>query len=582
MSLAVRTPMTPERPRWRAMKRVNVDPVDEAILGTSLDAGRPYHQAQSFDMFRNQAARLGFGTPSLLESTEYILTRITFDYWLMLTLYENHWLSRRIVDAPVQDMLRAWPRIVSELKPDRIKAFDRTVERCAVRSVLGLAMKWARLFGGAGALMVIEGHENSLDEPLDLDTVNPGAFKGLIPFDRWSGITPMSEISSNFDYPGNFNLPEFYQIRSAGVTDQQKVHHSRILRFIGLPVPQPEFQAYSRWGISVIAPVYEELRKHDNLSSAIVNLMYRANILAQKNKMLSSLMSGLNVPGNAAKQYYSIMQAQNELLSNQSMLILPEEGGLETHQYSFGGVADVFQQYQLEVAGAADMPVVVIFGRTLTGLAQSNDADLRIYEQKIAQKRQDELNPVLVEQLYPVIMMSEFGYVPDDFLLKYPPLRVLSEEEKADLGNKTTTSIVDLYNAGIYTQRMALEDMKEMSEQTGLGTNITDEKLAEADDEFVAPMEEMSMMNSELPGEGGDREESAKAADAEFKESDHPRAKSGEHVVEDGDGEVLISTEELLKQAPAAQMDDALPHEFTPPNASGAWSLWDRILGRKN
>jgi len=497
MSLALRTPNY-ERRRWRGMSQNNVDPVDEAILGTSLDAGRPYHQSQALDMFRNMAARLGYGTPSLLESTEYILTRITFDYWLMITLYENHWLSRRIVDAPVQDMLRAWPRILSDLEPDDIKAFDRTLARTAVQSVLGLVMKWARLFGGAGALMVIDGHENSLDQPLDLDTVNPGSFKGLIPFDRWSGITPTSEISSDFDYPGNFNLPEFYTVRAAGVTDQQKVHHSRILRFIGLPVPQPEFQAYSRWGISVIAPVFEELRKHDNLSSAIVNLMYRASIIAQKNKQLAALMSGLSTSSDAAQKYLSIMQAQNELLSNQSMMILPEDGGLETHQYSFGGVADVFQQYQLEVAGAADMPVAVVFGRTLTGLAQSNDADLRIYEQKIAQKRQDELNPVLVEQLYPVIMMSEFGEVPKDFTLKYPPLRVLSEEEKADLGNKIATSITTIYNSiPSYTDKMALQDLKENSELIGIGTNISEEDIERAPDEVRDLVGEMGPMDEE-------------------------------------------------------------------------------------
>jgi phage-related protein (TIGR01555 family) len=496
-----------------------IDSVDEALLGTTLDAGRG--QAKAFDMFRNLAARLGYGTPSLLEATEYILTRLTFDYWLMLTLYENHWLARRIVDAPVQDMLRAWPRIMSDLEPDDLKAFDRTLARTAVQSVLGTVMKWGRLFGGAGALMVIEGHENSLDQPLDLDTVMPGSFKGLIPFDRWSGINPTSEVTSSFEYPGNFNLPEFYTVRAQGTSDQMKVHHTRILRFIGLPVPQPEFQAYSRWGISVIAPVFEELRKHDNMSSAIVNLMYRANILAQKNKQLAGLMSGISTSSDAAAKYLAIMQEQNQLLSSQSMMILPEDGGLESHAYSFGGVADVFQQYQLEVAGAADMPVAVIFGRTLTGLAQSNDADLRIYEQKIAQKRQDELNPILVEQLYPVIMMSEFGEVPEDFTLKYPPLRVLSEEEKADLGTKYSMAITAIYNAiPSYTDKMALQDLKENSELTGIGTNITDEDIERAPDEVRSLGEE----DLGMPGE-----ELAQAADATNDAG--PRRKEGWFVL---------------------------------------------------
>jgi uncharacterized protein len=243
------------------------------------------------------------------------------------------------------------------------------------------------------------------------------------------------------------------------------------------------------------------------------------------------LMSGLGAPGNAAQQYYRIMEEQNQLLSSQSQMILPEDGGLETHQYSFGGVADVFQQYQLEVAGAADMPVAVIFGRTLTGLAQSNDADLRIYEQKIAQKRQDELNPVLAEQLYPVIMMSEFGEVPKDFSLDYPPVRVLTEEEKSDLATKVSTAISALVGADVYTQRMALKDMKEMSEQTGLGTNITNEDIEAASDQHLSDMGLSGEIGSELPGEGGDREE--------------------------------------------AKAEDAAPSRVIPPNGSGEWSLWE-------
>jgi hypothetical protein len=40
-----------------------------------------------FDYFRNLAARMGYGTPSLAEGTEYEMVRLSNDYWLMLTLY---------------------------------------------------------------------------------------------------------------------------------------------------------------------------------------------------------------------------------------------------------------------------------------------------------------------------------------------------------------------------------------------------------------------------------------------------------------------------------------------------------------
>ena len=488
--------MTPHQPSNLPRRRLRA-------LGRNAPPAALTEVAQALDAFRNLAARTGWNTPSLPEATEYILPRLTFNYWLMITLYESHWLFRRIIDAPVEDMVRAWPTIDSELSPDDMKSFERTLTRMGIADTIGTVMKWANLFGGAGALMVINGHENALEEPLDLDTVNPGSFKGLIPFDRWSGIAPSGEIVSDFENATSFNLPEFYQIRSEQ-KKQTKVHHSRILRFTGPRVPQPEFQAYSRWGISKYELVYEEVRKRDNMSWAILNLMMRANIIAQKNKQLAGLMSGLNASNDAASKYASIMQAQNELLSNQSMLILPEDGGLETHQYTFGGIADVYQQFQLDIAGAADTPVTILFGRTLTGLGQSNDADMRIYEMKTSQRQKTEMAPVLEQQLYPVIMMSEFGEIPKDFALKFPAVRVLTEEEKADLAGKMATAISTYFNAGIFSHRMALKEVKETATQTGIGTNITDEDIARAPDDFP--------MAGEMGGEPGGGEPAPEAA----------------------------------------------------------------------
>ena len=51
------------------------------------------------DMFTNAAARMGWGTPNLAEATDYVLERFSYDYWMLITLYRNHWISRKIVEA---------------------------------------------------------------------------------------------------------------------------------------------------------------------------------------------------------------------------------------------------------------------------------------------------------------------------------------------------------------------------------------------------------------------------------------------------------------------------------------------------
>jgi phage-related protein (TIGR01555 family) len=461
---------------------------------------------EASDVFTNLAARMGFGTPSLAESTEYTLIRWSQNYWLMVTLFRNHWISRRICEKPAQDMCKAWAKIQSaELKPEMIDDFDRVVRRTYTPLRIQEAIMWARLFGGAGALMVIDGHENMLDKPLRLDDINPGTYKGLIVFDRWSGITPTDEISTDINSPVDYNLPLYYTVRGEN-GDSFRIHASRILRFMGPRVPQPENQAQQHWGISELEIAYEEIRKRDNASWSILSLMFRAQLIAQRNPQLAGMLSGLGATGQANAQFQRVMQAQNELMSNQSMLLLGEDGEMSAVNYSFAGISDVYEQFQMDIAGAARMPVSVLFGRVASGLGQTNDAEIRLYEQEIAQKQNEELRPQL-DKLYPVICMSEFGEVPDDLDLMFPSIRVLTEEEKGKLATDKVGAILEPFSAGVISQQLTLRELREQSQETGLFTNITDEMIEEADDEVQQPVE---MQEGETGGGG----EGADAFDA--------------------------------------------------------------------
>jgi phage-related protein (TIGR01555 family) len=439
---------------------------------------------QATDAFSNMLARIGVGSPSVAEGADYQLTRLSNDYQLMLTLYRNGWIPRRIVDEPAKDMVKAWPKITSKMDPEDTKLFDRCLARTGTKAATLKALKWSRLFGGAGALIVIKGHENKLDTPLDLDTVELGSYCGLIPFDRWSGISPSIHISTDIDDPLMFGLPEAYHVQATAYGGKMfDVHASRVLRFIGPDVPNPEKQAQSEWGISVVEVFYEQMKKLDNMSASIVNLMFRANILAQRDDSLSQMLSGAGSSSLAMQKFWQRMQAQNQLLSNQSTLILPKEGGLESHQYTFGGVADVYSLFQMDTAGAADMTVSWLFGRTATGLGQTNEFDVQYRNDKVAALQDDNLRPAL-EKLYPVILTSEFGQVPDDIDLDFPAVAALTQREKIELAKSGTESAVTPFTAGVYSQKTTLIRLRHLDEMLELPPSITDEMIEAADDDI--------------------------------------------------------------------------------------------------
>jgi hypothetical protein len=204
-------------------------------------------------------------------------------------------------------------------------------------------------------------------------------------------------------------------------------------------------------------------------------------------------------------------------MSNQSLIPLPTDGGLESTQFTFSGLEGIFQLFQLNLAGAAQMPVTRLFGRTYTGLGQTGDGDERIYEEKISTDQSTYLEPQL-EKLYPVICMSELGEVPDDLDLSFPSIRVLDEKEKAELAKSVADTTTVYLNGGIMSPRVVGREVKQSSIITGVGTNLTDEDIEKLSDEVQA---EGEMGEGLFGGEGaglGQADSPAKAIKAENRE----------------------------------------------------------------
>jgi hypothetical protein len=445
----------------------------------------------ALDAFTNAAARNGFGTASVAEGAEYELVRWTYNYWLMITLYRNQWVARNIVDIPAQDMIRAWPKLTSDIEPKDLTQIDRCIRVTQTKSKLLETLKWARLFGGAGALIQIDGHENRLDEPLDYDTIELGAYRGLIPFDRWVGIYPDGALCNDITRPVDYNLPEHYRVQTPSGGGTFTVHSSRILRFTGPSVPYPEYQAQMYWGISVLEIAYEAMKMRDNMLWNMLGLSFRANLLSFQFGELAQALSGASMNQQALVSFYQRLEAMNSLLSNQNMLVLPEGQSLQSSQYQFGGCSDLLEQFRFEVSGASGVPEMRLFGHSPSGLGIKDDPAERLYEERIAVEQDDKLRPQL-EKLYPVMCMSTLGEIPDDLDLNFPSIRVPGEDEKADLTTKVTASIVSLYGAGLISKKIALQELKQSSTSTNFGTNVTDKdiKAAEKDDADAKKLQE--------------------------------------------------------------------------------------------
>lgn len=483
-------------------------------------------QQRTNDAFQNPMTRSGVFMPNPLEATEYPLTRFTRDWQTINALYRSHWIVRRIIDVMPEDMLKNGYHILTQLSPDQIKKIVRCDRTTRTSRKILEGLKWGRLYGGAGALIMIDGHENSLDQPLDYDMVMPGSYKGLLVLDRWSGVTPEDRLVSDISDP-EFGMPEYYTISSDALIVGIRVHHSRIIRFMGRPLPYLEQMAETYWGASEIEHVFDELRKRDNVSWNIAMLTFMANLRVMKMDGMSQVLAVGNE--QAQMQLYNTIQGMNAMMNNNSLQILGEGDSYETHQYTFGGIGETYDRFMMDVAGAAETPVTKLFGRSPAGMNATGESDMQNYYDTIEEKQEAELRPVY-DKILPIMFISTLGGIPDDWDYEFNPIRRPRDDEMADLASKNTDSVTKAFQAGMVSQRTALKELRQQSEMTGMWSNITDEDIENADDSVMQPDEGMGELMGGMFGGAQEAEEPQpqRTSDAKWDEEKHPRRENGQ------------------------------------------------------
>lgn len=476
------------------------------------DAGRNVGRKLTLDEFVNPLARSGAGMPNLLEATEYPLTRFTQNWQVLNSLYRSHWVVQKIINTIPQDMMKNGYDFQSDINPDQIQKISKIIRQTRLHSKILNGLYWGRLYGGAAGIIMIDGEADRMDEPLDLDRVMPGAFKGLLIMDRWSGIMPSADLITDITDP-DFGMPEYYEVTLPEGQGVIRLHNSRVCRFTGREMPYLEKLAENYWGTSEMEHVFSELKKRDNVSWNIALLTFMANIRVMKMDGMEQLMAYGG--GKQQEALYNTLEGLNMMLNNNGIQILGKDDSYESHQYTFSGLGEVYDRFMMDVSGACGIPVTKLFGRSPAGMNSTGDADMDNYYDTIEQSQESQLRPVL-DKLLPIVCMSALGAVPDDLDYIFNPVRRPSNDEKQSLGSQQTAAVVQAYTAGLVSEKTALRELQGSSKLTGMWTNITDKQIEAASDQPEAAGE------MDIPGMS-----SMETQDSDFEESKHPRSDDG-------------------------------------------------------
>lgn len=422
------------------------------------------------DAFSNPIFRLGWGSQSPLEATEYPLTRMTDNYALLNSLYRDNWVVQNVVGLMVDDMLREWYTLKGDVSPEMQDALAKAERQTRIRDRLNAGLRWGRLYGGAAGLIMVKGQE-ALEKPLDVDLIFPGSFQGLYILDRWMGITTTNGLVMEAGEP----VPEYYSITDAQGHTAAKVHHSRVIRFTGRELMEVERQAEMYWGESEVEALYKEVVAHDNVSANMAALTFQANINTMEYKGLEQLFS---IGSSQTQQrFWQTMQAQSVLRSNFGTQLVEQGTKLTNQQYSFAGLQDVYESMCLNLCGASHYPMTKLFGRSPAGMNATGESDLRNYYDYVDSQREAKLRPAL-QKLLPVLSMSAWGFVPDDLEIAFPPLWTPTAMETAEIALKKAQAIRDTFQAGLIQADTAQRELKKLEEETAMFGSISDAEIA--------------------------------------------------------------------------------------------------------
>lgn len=436
--------------------------IGEAIAATA-------HQ----DAFSNPGARTGFGQQNLINTTQYPLTRLTQDWERLTSLYRSSWIIQRVCSVIPEDAMTDLRMEAPGLDNDSLDRLAQCLNDTKVRRKLIEAMKWARLYGGAAAIIMVDGEEDDMSQPLRVKNILPGSFRGLFVVDRWSGIYPSLELVTNKANP-DFGLPRYYEVRDESGVTKYRVHHSRVIRFVGTEMPYYEAISEQQWGTSAIEAMYDDLVRRDNVTHNIANLTFKACLSVYGIDNLDQIFASASA--QAQRQMYSRIEAMSILESNMGIRLVNKGDEVQQLQYGFSGLPEILDGAMLDVSGSTAIPATRLFGRSPAGMNSTGESDEKNYHATLEQVRSSQIMPAL-EKLAPIIAMSALGGVPSGIECKLPPLAELTPTEKADIIDKQSQYLERLFQAGVLPADSLLNGVRNAQTEVGVTSTITDEDV---------------------------------------------------------------------------------------------------------
>ncbi len=342
-------------------------------------------------------------------------------------LYAGDDLAGRMVDKVVDAATREWIGIKAVDKDEEeniLKAFDEI----DVRKKFNHAAKWARTYGGA-ALLIGTDDTIDLSEPLDATKVNKITSLTLV--NRWE-LQPQ-QLQGDIRQ-SNYGLPEIYGLALRGQGGAQtdvsfSIHHTRVIRFDGVPLPRTLFIENNYWGDSILNKTKNAIRNYNAAHDSVASVIQDFRVSVLKVKDLAQMISG-----GDDQLVMRRLELVNMGKSIARTIVLDESEDFSNQTTALTGLKDVLESINGRVVAASGMPHTIVLGESADGMNATGEHDQNNWYDVVTAYQEDHLYPQL-EQLFKLMQQSKQGPTNGKIIegaeIEFKPLWQMDDSDKA-------------------------------------------------------------------------------------------------------------------------------------------------------
>lgn len=398
------------------------------------------------DSFVNALA--GFGVSGLDKTLNTAFELDAIAYEDVRNLWRGNYIAKRIIERPVKDSFRRGLSVpVGDDEEASRQIMTRLSDLKAIQRFIRVAM-FSRAYGG-GALMPVIEDGLPLTEPLDTNRIlRCHAIHAIEPRRLQPQLYNDDIDSAEYDEPLLWRVTPSARPGFSGRTEI--VHATRLILMPGVRVSDEQVSELPGHGDSVLMPVQRVLNDYGITWTAAASLMYEFAQGVLKLKNLADLVAQDN--GEIFKRRLIAMNVGKSVLK---AMAIDSEDDFRREQTPISGMSDMLEQFRYEMAGAANQPVALLFGKSASGMNATGDFDIRSYYDDTDSMRSTEYAPLLEQLIRIAVIAPRDGYFggvePEEYSVKFKPMWQPTEKEQADTEKVITDTDVARIDAQIMT-----------------------------------------------------------------------------------------------------------------------------------